>query len=246
MEFVILAISLGVMAGAFLVIRRGFKPRFRQVNHIRAFPVFVGQAVEKGGKAHLYTAANALGTEKSITTLAALSLLDPLTKHMPVSDQAPVFTSADTASSFTMMDKTEVIYRLKSAYDDRERLPVYQIALEPISGAAAEMSLIHSNPIEASIIMGSIGTEAAVIAEPGNRKKISQMISSDLIEGQAAAQTLCDYPLVGEEPYLAPLQLRGETATSVTLISADIIRWVIVIMIVLGVVLRTIGVMGGV
>lgn len=244
-EAAIIGVSLIMTLGVYILGQRGFSPRRKKLKAADTFTTVVGQAVEKGGRLHLYTGANALGTEQSITALAGISLLEPALTNVPLLDQPPITSSADAVTTMAIMDKLEAIYRHKGVFDERQRLPARQIALDPIAGVAGVNSINHFDQIEASILYGSMGSDIALAAEPGRRKGITQIIASDQIEGQAASFTLCDYPLIGEEVYQVPASVKKSPFADASLIAADIIRWLLVLAIIAGVLLSSIGAIGG-
>lgn len=244
-EAAFLAITLISVIGAFLIVKRFKEPGLKRSRISESLPILIGSAVENGGRMHLFTGTNDLISEKSMTTLSAMSLLPFALRYTPVKDQPPIISSADSASTFALMDKLETEYRQKDAYDVRQTLPVHQIALDPLTGSAGTISVISNQPVKINLNWGSFGLEAALIAEESRRKGVQQVIASDQIEGQAIAQVSCEISPIGEEVFHTPTVLTPDGFSKPFLFAADILRAGIIIFILVAVIVKTLSAFTG-
>jgi hypothetical protein len=117
------------------------------------------------------------------------------------------------------------------------------VALDPLTFAAGATSLIVDEDTTANVLVGSFGQEVALMTEAGARKGLSQSVGSARIEGQAVAFVAADHPLIGEEMFVAGAYLGKGPGWLGSLAAQDVLRWLLVVAIGLGVVLKTINVL---
>ncbi|HEC24125.1 MAG TPA: hypothetical protein ENI95_14530 [Chloroflexi bacterium] len=239
-----------VLAGVLLLIvftflaRRGFRPPLRPLSGYEAFPRQVGQAVESGGRVHVSLGPNGIIGEDTATTIAGLTVLETITRASVISDRQPVATTGDATALPVVSDTVRRVYRdseLPKAYDPKA---IRLVALDPVALAGGATSIIADEDVRANVIVGSFGPEVALMAEAGERLRIPQTIGSDRLEGQAAAFAMADHALIGEEIFVARAYLTEEPAAWASLASQDVLRWFVILIIVIGVILKTLGLSG--
>jgi hypothetical protein len=225
---------------AFLA-RQGFKPALRPLDAFDALSNQVGQAIESGGRVHVSLGKNSLIDEDTGTTLAGLEMLSTVTENSAISDRSPVATTADATTLFLMGDTMRRAYEQKKLPTKYEPTAVRLIAFDPVALAGGITSLIPDDDVRANVLIGSFGPEAALIAEAGRRQRIPQTIGSDRLEAQATAYAMADYPLIGEEIYTIRAYTKGDPASIGSVAVQDVLRWVAIGAIVVGLVLKTLG-----
>jgi len=104
------------------------------------------------------------------------------------------------------------------------------------------MPVIHDEQISANILTGHFGTEIALLTEAGERSRSLTVAGSDSIPAQAVLYATSDEPLLGEELYAAGAYLGAGGVHSASLRMQDILRWVLVGAIVIGAVLKLLGI----
>ena len=226
-----------------LLARRGFRPEMRLLSAYQALPGQVGQAVESGGRMHISLGPNSIVSEDAATTVAGLAALEYVAGASAISDQAPVGTTADATALFVIADALRRAYRIQGTLEKYDRTAPRLLALDPVALAGAATSVVADDDVRANVLIGSFGPEAALIAEAGARQGISQTIGSDRLEGQAVAYVMADHPLIGEELYVASAYLTGRPAPMASLAAQDVLRWVVIIAIIVGAVMTTLGVL---
>lgn len=239
----LLFIGLGFLlfvAFAFLS-RRGFKPALRPLSAFDALSNQVGQAIESGGRVHVSLGKNSLIDEDTGTTLAGLEMLDAVTENSAISDQSPVATTADATTLFLMGDTMRRAYERSKLARKYEPTAVRLISFDPVALAGGVSSLIPDDDVRANVLIGSFGPEVALMAEAGRRQGIPQTIGSDRLEAQAAAYAMADHPLIGEEIYTARAYTKGDPTSIASIAVQDILRWVAIVVIVIGLLLKTLG-----
>jgi hypothetical protein len=115
--------------------------------------------------------------------------------------------------------------------------------LTPLAYAAGAMPAIHDEHVSANILAGHFGTEVALLTEAGERSRSLTVAGSDSIPAQAVLYATTDEALLGEELYAAGAYLGAGTAHTASLRMQDILRWVLVVAIVIGAILKLLGIL---
>ncbi len=221
--------------------RRGLKLHLRPLNAFDALTNQVGQAIESGGRVHVSLGKNSLIDEDTGTTLAGLEMLDAVTASSAISDQSPVATTADATTLFLMGDTMRRAYERSKQPGKYEPTAVRLISFDPVALAGGVTSLIPDDDVRANVLIGSFGPEVVLMAEAGRRQRIPQTIGSDRLEAQATAYAMADYPLIGEEIYTARAYIKGDSPSMGSIAVQDILRWVAIGAIVVGLIIKTLG-----
>ena len=95
--------------------------------------------------------------------------------------------------------------------------------------------------VRGNMVIGSFGSEVALIAEAGHRVDIPQTIGSDRLEAQAAAYAMAQHPLIGEEIFVSRAYLTDEVTAIGSLATQDVLRWVLIGLIIFGTVMQSLG-----
>ena len=243
--FAFMLLVIGLMAYAIfaLLARRGhFRPRLRRLTAYDALAGQVGEAVESGGRVHVSLAGNSIVDENTATSLAGLDVLGEISERSATSDRPALGTTADPTTLPLMRDAMYHAAARQDALDHYEPTAAQLVALDPLSLAAGATSLIADEDVTANVLIGSFEREAILLTEAGSRRGLSQTVASDRVEGQAVAFVAADHPLIGEELYVAGAYLTGRPSRLGSLAAQDVLRWLIVVSIGIGVILQTIGV----
>lgn len=230
----ILTAGFGVLAAW-----RGFRPTLRLIGAYEAVPDQIGEAIESGGRVHVSVGPRGIVDERAVTVLMGLAFLDKITEGSAISDCSPVGTTADAATMYLVADTMRRAYQRRDLIDNLERTAPRLVALDALALAAGATDIIADEDIQANVLIGSFGSESALITEAGMRRGISQTMGSDLLSGQAVAYTTTTYPLLGEELFMANAYLQESASALGGLATQDILRWVIIVVIIVGVVLQT-------
>jgi hypothetical protein len=109
--------------------------------------------------------------------------------------------------------------------------------------AAGAMPAIHDEQVSANILAGHFGSEVALLTEAGERSRSLTVAGSDSIPAQAVLYATSDEPLLGEELYAGGAYLGAGPAHEASLRMQDILRWVLVVAIVIGAILKLFGIL---
>ena len=105
------------------------------------------------------------------------------------------------------------------------------------------MPVIHDEGIGANMLIGSFGSEVALINEAGERAGSLTLAGTDDLSGQAVLFATAQEPLIGEETYAGGAYLGVSGLHDASLVAQDVFRWVIIALILISVVLKLAGVL---
>jgi hypothetical protein len=237
--FVILSAIL--MAGlAFL--RRKSTPVFREIPAFARLRKAIGLAVEEGSRLHISLGRGGLTTPQSAAELAGLEMLRRVAELTSASDRPPVATSGDGAIAILSQDALRASGQavLSTGYDaTAARLT----GLTPFSYAAGVLPVMRDENVSANVLMGNFGIEVALLTDAAERGNTSIMAGSDNLPAQAVLYASAQDPLIGEELYAAGAYIKARPFHTASLIVQDILRWLVVIVILVGAILKLAGVL---
>lgn len=202
----------------------------------------IGLAVESGARLHI-----SLGKSNGISTpnaasLIALSALGRIASISSVSDRPPIATSGEAALSILSQDTLRSTYRegnVPEQYDpNRGRL----VGVTPFSYVAGALPVVHDEHVSTNILIGTHGPESALLAEGSEREQAFSLAATDSLPGQAVLYAAAEEPLIGEELFAVPAYLQAGPYHRSSLFAQDVLRWVLIILILLGALLKLAGV----
>ncbi len=202
----------------------------------------LGLAVEAGTRLHI-----SLGKSNGISTtnaasLVALSTLERVAQMSSISDRPPVATSGDGALSILSQDTLRAAYRLGNALDQYDAHRGRLVGVTPFSYIAGALPVIHNEHVSTNILIGNIGPEAALLAEASDRERAFAIAATDSLPGQAVLYAAAEEPLIGEELYALPAYLQAGPFHRASLRTQDVLRWVLILLIVVGAILKLLGI----
>jgi len=221
--------------------------RTRPVRQFREIPAFtrlrhtIGLAVEAGNRLHLSIGRGNLIGPQSAVAFVGLTVLDRIARSTMVSDRPPVVTSGEGAITVLSQDSLRGAARAIGAQFDplRGRLT----GLTPFSYVAGALPVIYDEDVGANLFIGSFGSELALLNEAGERAGSLTLAGTDNLSGQAVLYATAEEPLIGEETYASGAYLGAGAMHIASLRTQDILRWVIISLILLGALLKLVGVL---
>jgi hypothetical protein len=220
--------------------RRANPPVLRRIEAFHTLPQTVGQAVETGRRLHLSLGRGDLGQASTAATLAGVVLLDQISAAAAVSDKPPIVTTADGATMLLAQDTLRNVYTRQNALGRYDHYSSQTAGLTPISFGAAQTTLQKDEAVAGTILIGSVGAEAVLLAEAGQRQGVTTMAGSDNPAAQAMLFATADHPIIGEDLFAGGAYIGRAPAHIGSLQAQDVMRLIIGGVIVLGVILRSI------
>jgi hypothetical protein len=244
-DFVGLAVLLifAVLIGVFsarATRRRATPPVLRRVEAYHHLPETVGQAVETGRRLQISLGTGTLGQASTAATLAGIAVLDQISAAAAISDKPPIVTSADGGSMLLAQDTLRNVYARQNALGRYDAFSAQVPGLTPGSFGAAQTTLQKDEAVAGTLLIGSIGTEAVLLTEAGQRLGVTTLAGSDNLAGQAVLFATADHPIIGEDLFAGGAYVGGTPAHIGSLQAQDVVRLLIGAAVILGVVLRTV------
>ena len=201
----------------------------------------VGLAVENGTRLHISLGRGNLFTARGGSALAGLAMLRRLAERTSVSDRPPIATSGDASLAILSQDTLQSGYRAAGAEEQYRFSTGRLTGLTPFSYAAGALSTIHDENVSANIIIGDLGTEAALLVEASDRQNTNLIAASDNLSAQSVFYASSQEPLIGEELFAAGAYVGAGASHEASLNVQDILRWLLILALILGSLLKFIG-----
>jgi len=232
----------GVLILGLAAIRRKSSPVFREIPAITHLKQAIGRVVEDGTRLHVSLGRGALVTPQSASALAGLTLLRQLAELTSAGDEPPIATSGDAALTILSQDtlKMGAEASAQGTYDPTAgRLT----GLTPFSYAAGAIPTIRDENISTNVLIGNFGVEVALLADAAERANTFSIAGSDNLTAQAVLYASAQEPLIGEELFAAGAYVGAGPLHSSSLSAQDILRWLIITVILVGALLKLVGIL---
>lgn len=230
------------LLGGLVALRRKSSPVFREIPAFTRLRQAIGRVVEDGTRLHVSLGRGALATPQSASALAGLVLLRRLAELTSAGDQPPIATSGDAALAILSQDtlQTGSQASAQGAYDPTAgRLT----GLTPFSYAAGALPAICDENISTNVLIGNFGVEVGLLAEAAERANTFTLAASDNLTAQAVLFASVQEPLIGEELYAAGAYVDAGPLHAASLTVQDILRWLIIVVILVGALLKLTGIL---
>ena len=235
---VIAAVALFVLA---VPLRTRVRRIFRIIPGMVRLRRAIGLTVENGRRLHVSMGSGSLTGASSAVSLAALSTLDRIAALSMISDRPPIATSGEGSLSILSQDELRVAYRDGNAleqYDpDRGRLG----GITPLSYVAGTLPVIRDEQVSTNILVGNLGPEVGLMTDAAYRQQAFVVAASDSLPAQAVIYAAAEEPLIGEELFSVPAYLQAGPFHVAGLQVQDILRWIVIALMLVGVVIKLFG-----
>jgi hypothetical protein len=240
--FVLVLGSGGAMLGlAFL--RRKARPTFREIPAFRHLQDAIGRAVEDGSRLHVSLGRGGLISPQSASALAGLSSLRRLATLTAASDNPPIATAGDASLAMLSQETLRSVHLTAPAGTVFDPTGGRLTGLTPFSYAAGALPMMRDENVSASLLLGNFGPEAGLLTEAAERQGMFSLAASDSLPAQAIMYASAQDPLMGEELFAAGAYLDAGPIDKASLTVQDILRWLVVVVLLVGFVLKLAGVL---
>jgi hypothetical protein len=237
-----LLILAGLLLLGFFVLRRRSPAALRRIEAYETLNHAVGLAVENGTRLHFSLGRGELYAARGASALAGLAMVRRLSERTSVSDNPPVVTSGEASLAILSQDTLQSGYRAAGA-EDQYRFTTGRLAgLTPFSYAAGTIPTIHDENVSTNVFIGAFGPEAALLTEAAERQNSTLVAASDNLAAQSIFYASSQEPLIGEELFAAGAYVGAGAAHEASLHVQDILRWLIILGILAGSLLKFVGV----
>jgi len=242
----LIPLTVTVVAAVLLIvitfIRRRSPAALRSIDAFERLKRAAEVSVERGTRLHISLGRGNILSSRGGSAFAGLALLRRLAERASVSDQPPVVTSGDPVITLFSQDTLQAGYKAAGA-DDQYRVSTGRLTgLTPFAYAAGTMPVAHDENVSANVVIGDLGIEAALLAEAADRQDSQLIASSDNLSAQSILYAAAQEPLIGEELFASGAYIGAGASHEASVQVQDILRWLIILAIVVGAVLKVFGV----
>jgi hypothetical protein len=223
-------------------LRRRHPGAFRQIDAYARLNRSVGLAVENGTRLHISLGRGSLFTIRGASALAGLAMVRQLTERTSLSDRPPVVTSGNAPLAILSQDTLQSGYRGAGAEEQYRFSTGRLTGLTPFSYAAGTIPIMQDEEVSANVFIGDFGAESALLADAAERENSILIAASDNLAAQSVFYATSQEPLVAEELYAAGAYVGAGAAHDASLTVQDILRWLVIAAIIVGSLLKFVGV----
>jgi hypothetical protein len=236
-----LVVVAAVLLLALSLIKRKSPPTWRIIPQLMKLSRAVDLSVEDGTRLFIALGRTSLLTPRGAAPLAGLGLLRRITERTSLSDSPPVAVGGEASLALLAQDTLQAGYQSMGADDLYQPVSGRLTGMTPFSAAAGAMPIIRDENVSASMLVGDFGVEAALLADAAERQNAFLLGASTDLSSQAALFASAQEPLIGEELFAASAYLDSGASHSASLSVQDILRWLIILALFAGVVLKLAG-----
>ena len=216
---------------------------FRPLKGLDALGQAIERAVEDGRRVHLSLGTGSVIGSDSAPALAGLATLSHIAKTTSMSDKPVVASAGDGAMAILAQDTLRTAYVQAGASGRYEPTSGRLLGPSPFSYIATLPTMIETEDVSVHLLVGSFGVEGGLAADFGEREGALVLAGTDDVQSQALLYVTAEHPLIGEEVFATGAYLGIDRMHRASLRAQDIIRILVVAAILVGTVLRTIGIL---
>jgi len=240
-------ISLGivvfaaVLMGIFTLAQGRFPLHFRKIPAFTRVRRAVSLVVEDGTRLHVSLGHGNLLTQLGAAAFAGLSLLRRLGEVTSLSDRPPIATAGDSALAIVAQDTLRTAHEAVAVEQPFDINNARLTGLTPFSFAAGVLPTIRDESVSTNVLIGNFGLEIGLLTEAADRQGATVIAASDNLPAQAILYAASPDPIIGEELFAAGAYVQSGPMHVASLLVQDILRWLIIIIIIAGAVLKVLG-----
>lgn len=242
MTALIIFLTAALLLLAFTFLRRKSPAVFRKIEAYERLNRAVGQAVEDGTRLHVSLGRGNLFTQNGGSALAGLAMLRRLSERTSLSDHPPIVSSGDASLAILSQDTLQSGYRAAGAEEQYRFTTGRLTGLTPFAFAAGTIPIIRDEAVSANVVIGDLGSEAALLAEAADREDSDLIAASDNLSAQSILYVSSQEPLIGEELFAAGAYLGAGASHEASLQTQDVLRWLVILAILGGALLKLAGI----
>lgn len=226
----------------FTFINRRRPVEFRKIAAFGDLETAVERAVEAGERVHFSLGTGSVIGSDSAPALSGLAMLSHIAPMTSMSDKPVVVTTGDGAMTKLAQET------LRTAYDKAKASVQYRptygrlLGPTPFSYVAGIPLLLDTEDVSVHVLVGSFGVEGALAADIAQRQQAFVLAGTDDVQSQALLYATVENSLIGEEVFAGGAYFDISPLHRASLRVQDAVRLLIVAAILIGTLLRTLGV----
>ena len=233
----------GVLLLVLTLLKRKAPANLRVISALTRLYRMLGLTIEEGSRLHILLGRGGLMDARGGSALAGLAMLRHIAERTSVSDKPAIASSGDPTIGLLTQDTIQSGYH--AAGVDELYVPTSgRVAgLTSFSYAAGTMHVTQNENVSANVMIGHFGVEAGLLTDASDRANVTVIGASDDLAGQAVLFASTQDALIGEELFAAGAYLGAGVSHRASLSLQDLLRWVAIIALIAGSVLKILGVL---
>jgi hypothetical protein len=219
--------------------RGGARYPLRRMAAFEAVRGFMDTIAERGKTIHLSVGSAGIGGDQTVAVTSGLAVLRHLAERGASLETSPVVTVADPVLLLVAQDALYRAYERMGHVTQYRSTDVQLVAPDPTAYAIGAQDLISDRAVDANVMVGSFGDEYLLMGEAGAQRGIAQVVGSNAVNAYPFMVATADHVLIGEEMFAAEAYLSDDPTQAAYLRVQDVLRVAIAVVIVLGIVVKT-------
>lgn len=232
-----------ILVGVYFISEKKKGIILREIGAFQYLRRAIGLSVEEGKRIHLALGWGNLFAEPFSSGLIGLSILERLSRVALFSDKPPIATSGNGGLMLLSQDTISHSYRSFRLTGENKIYSGQLIGVTPFSYAIGAPLLIKDESVSVNVLLGHFSTELGLILDASERQNNLSIGGSDDLAAQAVFYGVANFPLIGEEMYAAGAYLGSNEMHKASIKVQDYFRWGIISFILIGIVLKLIGIL---
>jgi hypothetical protein len=230
------------LVAALLFLRRRPAPQLRPLPAFRDLRQQVARAAETGGAVHVALGLGGLASEDAMTSIAAWDVIDSIADDA-VAYRVPIVASVGDPTLIPLAQDA-----LRRAFEQRGAPELYSpawvrfIAPSQFAYAGGAATLAADETVTTNVMAGAFGAEVSLIADAAARRDLPQLAAAVSPDALGALYAATERLALGEELFAAGAHITGEPRHVAGLITQDVLRALLAVVIV---VIALLTLMGG-
>jgi hypothetical protein len=221
--------------------RRAETPVFRRIMALSKFKRAVSRSVEEGSRIHVSLGNASLTQPASASAFVSLTALRRISQLSSAGDNPPIATSGDSVLALLSQDTLHQVARETHTTDLYDPTHGILAGVTPLSYVAGALEQMHDPEVKTNVLIGTYGSEVGFLSSYSEEKGAYTLAASDSLPAQAVLYATTEQPLIGEELFALPAYLHSTPVHSASLQAQDLLRGVVVLAIVIGSLLKLLG-----
>lgn len=214
----------------------------RKIEPLINFKKVFGFSIEQGKRMHICLGRAKIEQLPGASSIIALNVMKVFAQQSLLGDKPPIVSSGSGDLSILSQDIIKQSYRLNNAIDKFSLNRAYLTGTTPYSFIAGAMPILDQDVATQSLV-GHFGAEVGILLDSGQRKNITNFSSSDSLMGQATMYAYSEEVLIGEELFAIPEQIETNVINRASLHTQDILRIIAIVGLILGAMLKMVGIL---
>jgi hypothetical protein len=231
--------SLLILFGLF---GRRWPVLFRRIRAFENLEREMERSVETGDRVHLSLGTGSVIGSDSAPAFVGLSILNRIARTTALSDRPVVVTTGDGAMSILARDTLRTSYSEIGAAGNYEPTLARFLGPTPYAYVAGIPALLNTESVAVHMLNGAYGSEGALAAGFGEREGLFVIAGTEDVQSQALIYATAANPLIGEEAFAGGAYMGVGGLHKASLRTQDFVRFLIIVIILIGVVLSTLGI----